>query len=242
LPTVTQQLNKELEVIKVETAPVISRANSLKVADPQSYALADSFLSKLVAARKTVKTRLARIIDPIKDALKEAQSLLKEVDAPLETAELTVRGRMRDYKLEEARLENLAKIQRDLDAARLRREADAKALAESKAKTQQMRDKLAAQRAELETQADVAQTAPSPQLATSAKTGTRTVKVPKVTDIYALLEAIGSQRLYGGQPIPIELVVVSMSAIKQLYKLSPGRVEKWPGIEMIDDIQIVHRG
>lgn len=141
MPSATQQVNKELEVIKVETAPTIARAKALAVEDAQSYAVADSFLSRLVDARKMAKARIGRILDPIKEALKEAQGLFKEIDSPLEQAEIVVRTRMRDFKLEEARQARIEEEKREAAAEELRRQAAAKALAEAKAKTAQMKEK-----------------------------------------------------------------------------------------------------
>src|SRR5690348_7955651 len=195
MPSATQQVNKELEVIKVETAPIIARAKALAVADAQSYAVADSFLSRLVDARKMAKARIGRILDPIKEALKEAQGLFKEIDSPLEQAEIVVRTRMRDFKLEEARQARLEEEKREAAAEELRRQAAAKALAEAKAKTAQMKEKLAAQRAELESKADVAAAAPMPVMVKAAGSTTRTVKVPQVRDLKALLGGLYADKV-----------------------------------------------
>lgn len=235
MPTVTQQLSTELEIVKRETAPIISRTETLEVTDPQSYAVADSLLTKIVTTRKTIKTRLSKILDPLKEALKQAQSLLSEVDTPLSEAESTIRGSMKDYKLEEAGQANLAARKREEEAAELRRQADLKKLAESKAKTQQMRDKLAAQRAELETKADVTEVAPAPALVKAAGSTTRTVKVPIVIDECAFIKAVASGL------IPPDTLSFHMVNIKAHCKSRPDLVAKWPGLDIIDDIQIVHQ-
>lgn len=235
MPTLTPQLNKELELVRQETAPVIARAASLTVESAQDYAVADSFLTKLVDARKRIKTRLAKIIDPIKEALKEAQSLLKEADTPLEQSELLVRQRMRDFKLEEAQQARLEEQKRLDAAADLQRQADAKALAESKATTQQMKDKLAAQRADLEAQATVTAAAPAPTLAKAVGSTTRTIKVPVVKDMKVVLAAIVAGK------IPLEVAEINFGVIRAHYRSLPSWVAKWPGIEMQDDIQIVKK-
>lgn len=235
MPTVTPQLSKELEVIKTETAPVIARAATLVVQNAQDYAIADSFLDRLVGARKSIKARLAKIIDPIKEALDQAKSLLKEADGPLEQSEILIRGRMREFKLEEARQARIEEEKRYAAEEKLRQEVAAKALAESKAKTQQMRDKLAAQRAELEAQADVAAAAPAQQTVKAVGSTTRTVRVPKITDKNALIAAVAA-----GKASRV-ILDVNMPELKALYKAHPEEVSKWPGIEWIDDIQIVKR-
>ena len=235
MPSATQQVNKELEVIKVETAPIIARAKALAVEDAQSYAVADSFLSRLVDARKMAKARIGRILDPIKEALKEAQGLFKEIDSPLEQAEIVVRTRMRDFKLEEARQARLEEEKREAAAEELRRQAAAKALAESKAKTAQMKEKLAAQRAELESKADVAAAAPMPVMVKAAGSTTRTVKVPQVRDLKALLGGLYADK------VPSEIIEINLTTIRRFYKEQPAWVATLPGIEMVDDIQIVKR-
>lgn len=235
VPPALPQLSKELEIIKKDSAPVLARAATLVVEDAQSYAIADSFLSRIVTTRKAIKLRLAKIIDPIKEALKEAKGLLDEADGPLELAEQDVRGKMKDFKLEEARQARIEEQKREEAAEELRRQANAKLLAEQKAKTQQMRDKLAAQRAELETKADVAAAAPAPEVVRAVGSTTRTVKVPRVTDMNAIISAVAAGRASRA------ILDVNMVALKALYKTHPEEVSKWPGIEWIDDIQIVKR-
>lgn len=212
------------------------RATNLIVMDPGTFAIADSLLTKLVEARKTIKAKFAKVIDPLKQALDEARSFFSEVDAPLAEAEGVIRGRMKGYKIEEARLARLEDEKRLAAADELRRQAEEKAIAESRAKTQAMKDRLAKERAELETKADVAQAAPAHTLVRAVGSTTRTVKVPQITDPRSVLLGILAKK------IPLDIIEFDLTAIKAYYKRDPAGVAEWPGINWIEDIQIVHQG
>ena len=243
------QLNKELQVIRTEMSPVIKRAEALMVNDAQSYAIADTFLGKIVDARKSIKTRLGKFMNPLKEAVdkakesyKQAQSFHAEVDSPLEQAELVVRDRMKQFKIEEARQARLEEQRREQEEQRLRAEAARAQQAEDKAKTQQMRDRLAAKRAELETQADLAQAAPAAVPVKAVGSTTRTVRIPTVVNKAMFIRALAAgEVLVAGVPMFETLLDIDQTALKQLFKAYPDKVAKWPGIESVDDIQIVHK-
>lgn len=228
-----QQLSKELEVIKLETAPVVTQASALLIQTPQQYALADSLLSKIVTARKGIKTRLSKILDPLKEALKEMQGLMGEVDNPLATAEITVRERMKGFKMEELRQEQERLRLKQAEEDRLRREARAKEEAAAKAKTDTMKKRLEAQAAELETKADLVDAAPITAPVKVAHSSTRTVKVAVVEDLGAVLQGV-----LAGE-IPEEVVAVDLTRVRAYLKAQPLYVAKWPGIKIVDDIQVV---
>lgn len=247
---IQKQLNTTIRAIKVETAPVISRATALEVVDAQSYADADSLLGRVIAARKTLKERLGAFLNPLADAVKSAQTALKEAkgfheeaESPLVQAEMVIRDKMKQYMLDEAKNAARREQEREAEAEKLREEADKKRLAEMKAKTQAMKDRLAAQRAELETKADLATAAPVMITPKTAHSTSRRVLSPQVVNMTVFLRALLAGEIQIGGTVPLEtLLTVDMTALRALYKISPEAVAKWPGVEIKEDIQIVSRG
>ena len=240
-------LDKELAVIRSETAPTIKQAASLKITDAQSYALADVFLGRLVTARKQIKARLSRFLDPLKEAVdkaqeafREAQDFQEEVDAPLAQAENTVRAEMRGYQIEQARIKREQEEAAQAEARRLEEAAAKKRLEESKARTQQMRERLAAQRAALETEAAAAAAVPVAAPVKAAGSNTRTTRTPQVVDLAAFLKGWGKAET---KDIALsDIIEVNSAHLKAVYKVYPEMVASWPGVKIVEDIQIVHRG
>ena len=228
-----KQLAAELEAINQQMTPIVRQTTTLEVTDAQSYALADALLAKITAARKVAKERMGKIINPLKEALKEAQDLLKEVTHPLDTAEESLRDGMGEFKRLERAKEREEQEKREAEAAKLRAEAVRKQQAELKARTQAMRDRLAQQRAELETQADLTEAAPVAPKVQVAHSNTRIVKNAVVENWTMFLMAVVAGK------IPLDTVSFDL---RGHYRADPEGVEKWPGVKIEEDVQIVQRG
>lgn len=236
MATLTPQLNQELVTIKEESAPVIRMARELHIISPATFAHADSVLDQIVDRRKFWKLRVDKILGPLKEALDQTKGLFKEADGPLDQAEIIVRSKMRDYKLEESRLAREEEDKRYVAQQKLEAEADAKRLAESKAKTEAMRKRLADQRQELEAKAAQTAAVPMSMPVQVANSTTRTDYKP-VASWPEVLKGLAD----GSVPLEAVSLFLNVLYIKRMHKAYPGTVATWSGITMVEDVQIVKR-
>lgn len=224
-------------------APVLHMLGSLKIVDADSYGKADTILSRIREARKGVTAKLAPILSPIEKAfkeIKEARDAIKdlhsELDKPLEVAEGQVKSLMRSYKIEEQRLieefEEEKRMEAEKAESRLREALEK----ENNAKTAAMRVRLAQKRIEAEAAVEVIEEVAIAAPVKAASSSTRTIPKWKVTDIKALLKAV-----VAGQ-IPEDMLLVNITVGNSYLKVAREEMEKWPGIEVFNDVQIVGRG
>lgn len=219
------------------SAPVRARVQSLQVTDEGSYAVADDLLSKIRHASKAVETRMDKILDPINESRREALKLKHELMDPLELLEQSVRGKMKDFRMEEQRQIRMKEDERRAETARLQSEIDEKQRKEDAAKSKILRERLAAQRQELEDAVIRTRTAAPSAPIEAANSGTRTIKRWRVTDIVALYSAAGDPNSI----VPGDIFQVNDQAINRYFNEDSAAVSIWPGIEVYDDIQIVSR-
>lgn len=207
----------------------------LEVQTEEQYQVADALLARVRSARKTWGDRMERIIRPMRTALDEVYSLNRDVDKPLGQQEDFIKSRMKAFKLEELRQLNAAKQAQQAEDDRLAREAWEKEQAALAAKTPQMRGKLEAQAEKLtEQRAEVlAQEMAAPVAASNSSS--RSKKLVRVTDLLAFCGGIGDGT------IPHDVVAVLAGPLAKHLKESPDDVASWPGVEIVDDIQIVGR-
>lgn len=230
----------ELAAVKqqaVTTAAfLVPKINALVIDSPIRYAEADSYLAKLRGVRAKFKGMVDDILKPLNQARNAALAMGHEVDDPLKAAEGRVRLGMQEFKRKELAAQRAEEQKQQEEAQRLREEASKKEAAESKARTEQMRQKLAAQREELETKADVIEATPVAPAVQVKGSGTRVTKKPVVTDIKALLQGI-----FSGE-VPEDVISVSLLELRSHYRQNPAAVAQWPGVDIVEDVQIVGRG
>lgn len=224
-------------------APVLHMLGSLKIVDADSYGKADTILSRIREARRGVEAKLSPIATPIEKAFKEIQEARKavkalhtELDSPLEQAEAQVKGLMRGYKIEEQRLIAEAEEEKSREAEKadkLLREALEK---ENNAKTAAMRVRLAQKRIEAEAAVEKVEEVAVAAPVKAASSSTRMISKWKVTDMKALLKAV-----VAGE-IPEDMLLVNITVGNSYLKMARAEMEKWAGVEVWDDVQIVGRG
>lgn len=217
--------------------PLRDEVDSLTVTTAEEYEAADNLLARIAQARKTWKAKLSPIIDPLNDALKAAKkamdgakTLHKEADEPLEQLELTVRGQMKAFKLEEHRqLQEAQREQERLQAAlqeQLEREATAR--------TAQQRAKATVQREVLEQRVEQAVEA-APAAVYVENSSTRVSRKVRVSSLRDLLQGI----LDGY--VPEDCVEVRMPRVNAYFKEHGEAMASWPGVVVEDDVTIVRR-
>lgn len=251
-------------------APLRPKVVSLNIQTEEHYLLADALLSEIKTKRAIWATKVDPIREPILKAIEElklsmagVKALDDEVDSPLAMLEADVKQKMKDYKVLEAVRIREAKQLQDESARLLREEAQKKLLAETAAKTPQMKAKLAEARANLETQAQIAE---MPTHETTAVRGvsstSRTVQKVRIKDLDGFLNSLASyQPVAGvykmgvppvtlltmhtkrdGEQVPEGSAVDKIEAeIAKIYSTQPGVVASWPGVELYDDVIIAGR-
>lgn len=216
--------------------PIQAELDNLEVVDAESYAETDALLGRIQGARRKWSDRIEKIIRPIRDGLNELYALNREVDRPLEALEKGVKEKMRLFKVEEQRQLQAAQQERDAEAERIRRQAEEAAAKEANARTNAMRNRLAAKREELEQAAAEVEAQELPEAVRGQASSTRPVKKWKVTNLPKFLHAITD-----GKGIPIEMIILNVPTINKYFKEHPEQVAEWPGIEVFDDVQIIGR-
>lgn len=232
---VSPQVVKAKEEGATIIGPLQAEVVEMRVDDAESYLAADQILGRIQTARKTWGARMERIIRPIRQGLDEIYALSRDVDKPLAAMEALVKGRMTDYKLEEARQLAVIKRAQELETARLEQELAAKLEKEQNARTKQMRERLAEARLKVQEKLEVAQAEEAPAPIMGSHSSTRSVKKWRVTDKEKLLKGVIAGT------IPESIATWDERQINSYFRAEPDRVATWDGIEVYDDVQIVGR-
>lgn len=230
--TELQQIREEARQL---AAPLIPRIKVLKIMDAQTLAEADTFLDKIATARKSIKGRIKRILDPLNEARREILGLQTEMDSPLESLETQLRIGMMDFREAEQRKLLEAQQERDRqERERLKaaRELEIKA---ANAKSDVMRKRLEAQRREQETQAEIIAATPIAAPIAVAHSTLRVIKKVRVDDKAAFLAAIAAGK------IPDDVVTIEEGVMNRYLKVPIARVETWPGCSIYEETTVVRK-
>lgn len=244
-PTVTQMKQEGLILIN----PLRRQVQSLTITDEVSYLRADTLLGRVALARKTWAGKMAPILVPLKKAITEAKkamegakSLDAEVDGPLAQMESDLKGQMRDYKIEEARLIQEAQDKEAAQIAETNRllaeAAEADRVAVTANKSAPMKARLAKARADaLVEQAETIQAAaePAPEAVKGTSSSTRTTPSWRIIDKAAFVKGVAAGK------IPLEAVEVWNAAVNKQFRDDPAMMKWWPGVELYDEVTIVRR-
>lgn len=268
------KLNPEMVKRRAEgmmlVTPLKAPIAALTIRSEEDYLNADALLARVKTARATwalkvdpIRDPILRAIDELKLSLAGVKALDEEVDTPLAMLEGDVKQKMKDYKvLEAAQIRDRQRLQ-DEAARKLREDAAKKLIAETAAKTPQMKAKLAEARANLETQAQIIEL---PSRETTPIRGVsstvRTVPKVRIKDVAAFLAGLASYApvagVYKMGTPPLTLLTVhtmrtgeqvregsaldKMEAeMAKIFSTQPGVVASWPGVELFDDVIIAGR-
>lgn len=226
------------QVMEVATS-IQQEVAELTVTTPEEYAYADALLGRIRNSLKLwtpVWERMQdKVIRPIRAGLEELYSIDRDVRRPHEKLEETVKGKMKLFKIEEARQLRAAEELQQRELHRIEEEAAEKQRAIESAKTPQMKGRLQAQQQRIMEQAvQIQEQAPLPVTQGVAST-TRTKKQPSATNLYHFAAGIANG------DIPTDCLIVNQSKLNDYYKQDPEAVSGWPGITIVDDITIVGR-
>lgn len=254
------------------SSPLADMVESLEIHNEDDFLEADNILAQIRHGRAVWATK----IDPIKSPLKRAQDAAKqamdgvkaldaEIDLPMERLELQVKGKMAEYRREEDRQIEAAKLEQERKARELEAEAHRKELASAHAQTAQMKARLEQARADLAAQAEeVRGEAEDIKPTAAANSSTRWTDKCRIEDIGKFLASmmdIGgngdtvvcvadytpSDGVYKMKEPPLSLFTHPkvMAAIQvelnKIFAATPGVVKSWPGIVVFKDVSIAGR-
>lgn len=174
-------------------------------------------------------------IPSIKAGLDMLYALNNEVDNPLETIEKTVKAKMQDYVLTERRQLQAKEEERLAEQRRAAEALEAAAAAEAAAKTPLQKAKAAARIEEAEAAYVETLDSPLDSQGQATNSSVRVPKKPKVSDILAFCKGIADG------DIPVECIELKQGYLNTLYRNDPETVVAFPGVTIVDDIQIVGR-
>lgn len=218
-------------------APIQSEVQGLIIKTEDDYLSADAILGRIVEVRKRWTAKLAPILDPLARVLKEAKAaqagakaLFDEADKPMGVLEESVRGKMRNFKLEEAHMLREQREEQD----RVNRAITQAAEREAQARTAPQRAKAIIQREGLEQMAEtLAVEAVTAVSATNS--GTRTRENWRVGDMTMFLRAIADGEL------DLDCILLNMPKLNRQWRDDAQGMKSWPGIETFDDVTIVRK-
>lgn len=239
MPKVTQpQPNNQLEHIKQGAAAqqaMLQMAKTVIITDAASFAKADLALSRLTDQFNHFDASFSEILDPLNAARLATNKVKKEVMDPWQLAIEFVTGRMKAYKMEEARLAREEEIRVQIESRKLLEEAERKERQAENAKSEAVRKRLEKAKEVLEEQAREVVAVPIAAPVRVENSTTRKVKAWKLTGMPDLVEAVMACR------VPMEALRVDDVWMNRKLKESPDEVAVYPGIEVYEDIQIVRR-
>lgn len=214
------------------------------ITTPAQYQAADEVLGKVITARKWWKLKMygdktsPGPIPSIKSGLDMLYALNREVDSPLDAMETGLKARMRAFK--QLELDQL----RVAEAERLAAEAEAEeALLEASRREELARTPAAkAKAAEAMEEAEVAYVETQTSRAVPVQASNSSTRIPKKPVIQTTADLMAFCLGIAEGDIPSELVEVKQGMLNKLYKDDPETVAAFPGVTIIDDIQIVGRG
>lgn len=222
----------------------LAMAKIQTITTPAQYQAADAVLGKVITARKWWKAKMygdktaPGPIPAIKSGLDMLYALNREVDNPLDAMETGLKARMKAFKqleLDQQRAADAEKAEREQEAIE---ELERAAAAEAKAKTPTQ--KAAAAEAVEEAEAAYIETQTTqfvPVQGSSSST-----RIPKKPIIKTTADLMAFCLGIAEGDIPSELIEVKQGMLNKLYKDDPETVAAFPGVTIIDDIQIVGRG
>jgi colicin import membrane protein len=138
----------EVERIRADVAPVVSRATALVIVTPDDYSAAANFTKEIKSAQKKVDAFFDPVIESAHKTWKATLAQKATFSDPLKQAEAAVKGKQIAWQAEQERI-------RQAEQRRLQAEADERARKErekAEAAARLQREKEAAARAEQERQ------------------------------------------------------------------------------------------
>jgi uncharacterized membrane protein YqiK len=242
-PTTTPKVNldearKEGQALMQAIHPEVQE---LTVRTDDDYLVADAILGRIKKARKTWTDRMEKVIRPIRQGLDELYALNRDVDKPLADLEEGVKGKMKAFKLEEARLLREADERKRQEEDRLRREAEEAQRKAEAAKTPQLRGRLEAQATRLVAQAEVVSQQDTPEPIRGTSSTTRPQKRVRIKDLVHFLQGIVDGYVPEDCVNNPRVLDAMQPTLNNYFKDDPVGMEAWPGVEVYDDVQIVGR-
>jgi hypothetical protein len=220
------------------TQEVIDLAKDLVIVTEADYHTADDILHKIKVIQKRAGEPLEEVIRPVRQGLDGVYAINRAIQDPLLDGEVIVKEKMRVWKIAE------------MDRVRKSREEEERRQREYQEQVrreQEAADKLRAEANQVPAPQpfEVAQDAtgevyaipatPLPQPIRAASSTARQVKRWRVTDLELLVKAVELGM------VPVEMVMVNVVAMNDLFKRDPAAVEGFPGVETYMDIQISGR-
>lgn len=217
-----------------------ARVEALTVQSDEDYAIADAILGQINDLRKgwggIWKRVQTKVVKPIRDGLEELYKLNRDVDGPLEALATGVRAKMTAYQREKLRLQQDQERRDREERERLEREAEEKRKKAEAAATPQLRGRFQAQAEQLETKAQQIEDAEPIELASGSSSSSRRQKAVELDAAMLMVGMIEGT-------VPMDLI--DWESLKRdvlrRWKLDAETVESWPGVQIVDDINVVSR-
>lgn len=101
---------KEVAVVKQQATKALTAAQELEIKSAEQMTSATDLLSKMKTVAKMIRERKEAITKPLNEALASTRCLFQPMESNLAEAERVVKGKMLDYKREQDRVADEARI------------------------------------------------------------------------------------------------------------------------------------
>lgn len=230
-----QQMARKRQWLAI-LSPYQASANALTIENEDDYRAADFALCAVQRMSSGWELEMEELLEPARKLKQGLDTLKRSVAQPLDMVTMTIKDKMRDYKLVEQRQVREAQIAHERERARLEEEKAKKEQALQNASTQKMRERIAAARQELEVKADnLAYQGSGVAPIQADNSSTRTLKKVRVNNYDAFVEGV----LQG--LIPVVCLSIVQAELNLQFKARPEVVEGWPGVEVYEDVIIATR-
>lgn len=234
-----QVASSESEKVLALMPDLTSRVDDLTIQTDEDYELADAVLGQINDLRKgwgKIWTVIQeKTIKPIRQGLEGLYEIDRRVEKPAEALAKRLRDKMTAYQREKLAIQQRQEQQEREERERLEREAERKRQQAEQAKTPQLRGRLESQATQLEEKATAVQSSGFYQ---TMPTGTRSAPRRGKKVEYTLDDLLVG--IIEGD-IPPSMITVNVADIMAQWKLDPEKVEKWPGVKIVDDVNVVGR-
>lgn len=216
-------------------SPLKNKVETLVIDSEEAYQEMDVLLSQIMNTRRVWLAKIDPIIAPIRAGLDLLYGLKNDIKDPLDDYEKLAKKKMKDYKLEEARQLRLAEDNRLAKIEAGRKAAEEKQRKADAARSKPLKQKLEAEAAVLTTNAEILDMGGAAQPVVGTHSTVRAKKVAQVSNLSKLLQGVIDGI------IPDDVITINQVELNTAYRIDPEVVASWPGVTIIDDINISGR-
>lgn len=223
--------NEGIKEIEQQQPDIVRQAQVIEVKNEEQAGAAACFLVNIKTVLRKIESERAKIIDPLNESMKSARNFFKNISDPLETAEINIKRKISDYRVEQERMRQaeerrLQEETRRREAAERKRLLDQAAKAEAAGKMEKAEEKLEQAEQVFIPMPVVAPYAENTHKITGGSTsGSKDIEI-SIIDALTVCKAVAAGTL------PVHCIEIKTGEIKRFVKATNNR--NIPGVSVRD--------